>query len=335
MSIIYIGGFPPPYGGVTTKNDNLYIALSDHIDIKKIDFNEIKRKNLHEALRLTISLLNHHNKFVVGVAGKSTRKKLCQLMYTVNKMAMRSSIIFLMGGTAANDIANDKEYQKYISQFKCVYAETNGMVDTLVKAGLHNAEYYPNCRFKPKIIYSENKSQGTLKCVFFSLIRKEKGADLVLDAASQLPNISFSFYGPIEKDYEFEFMEKIKSLSNVDYYGIFSGSKDEVYQELNKYDVLLFPTRYDIEGVPGILVESKIAGLTCIVSDKSYNSEIVMHDKEGIVLANNTVDELISAIETLQADRKKLEELKMNNNVSAKHYYIESYLERIVAKLLD
>lgn len=334
MSLYYIGGFPPPYGGVTTKNNNLFMALHEHINIERIDFNEIKRRNLKQAFSLIMALLNRQNRFVVGVAGKNTRKNLCKLMYFINRKAMEKSVIFLMGGTAANDIAGDKEYQKYISRFKCVYAETHGMVDTLRNAGLNNAEYYPNCRFKPgKPIATEAKPNHELKCVFFSLIRKEKGADLALDVAARMPDVSFSFYGPIEEDYRNEFLEAVKMLSNTNYYGVFSGNADEVYQELGKYDVLLFPTKYDIEGVPGILVESKIAGITCVVSDKSYNAEIVKDGIEGIVLRNNTSEDLKRSLEELKNNYKKLSELKEVNRQSANHYFIESYIDKIIERV--
>lgn len=335
MSIYFIGGFPPPYGGVTIKNQNLYIALREQINIERIDFNVIKRRNLKETFSLIMALLNRQNRFVVGVAGKNTRKNLCKLMYYVNRKAMEKSIIFLMGGTAANDIAGDKEYQKYISHFKCVYAETYGMVDTLRNAGLDNAEYYPNCRFKPgKTLSKEAEAEPNheFKCVFFSLIRKEKGADLVLDVAARMPSVSFSFYGPIEEGYRNEFLEDVKNLSNVNYYGVFSGTAEEVYQEFGKFDVLLFPTKYDIEGVPAIFVESKIAGITCVVSDKSYNAETIEEGKEGVVIKNNTSEELKQSLEELQNNRKELLELKEANRQSANHNFIESYISRIIER---
>ncbi len=334
MSLFYIGGFPPPYGGVTTKNNNLFIAMREKININKIDFNEIKRRNIKQAFRLITALLNPKNRFVVGVAGKKTRKNLCKLMYFVNRKSMKKSVIFLMGGTAANDIASDKEYQKYISCFKCVYAETNGMVETLRNVGMNNAEYYPNCRFKPrKSFFIETEPIHELKCVFFSQIRKEKGADIVLEVASHVTDVSFSFYGPIEEDYKKEFLEAVNKYSNTDYYGVFSGNADEVYQELGKYDILLFPTKYDFEGVPGILVESKIAGITCIVSDKCYNAEIVKDGFEGIVLEDNTSEKLEESVEELKNNRIKLLAMKEENRQSANHYFIESYIDKIIAHM--
>lgn len=81
-----------------------------------------------------------------------------------------------------------------------------------------------------------------LRCVFFSQIQPEKGADLVLEAARMLPHVEFSFYGDIVDDYKDIFMSRVNAQQNVSYYGVFKGSIDAVYGELSKYDVLLFPT---------------------------------------------------------------------------------------------
>ena len=61
MSIVYMGAFPPGYGGVTIKNQNLYAALEKEIPIKKVDFNRVKRKDIKEAGRLVFHLLNPRN----------------------------------------------------------------------------------------------------------------------------------------------------------------------------------------------------------------------------------------------------------------------------------
>ena len=80
-----------------------------------------------------------------------------------------------------------------------------------------------------------------LRCVFFSQIQPEKGADLVLEAAGMLPHVDFSFYGNIVDDYKDIFMSRVNAQQNVSYHGVFKGSIDAVYGELSKYDVLLFP----------------------------------------------------------------------------------------------
>lgn len=109
MSVVYMGAFPPGYGGVTIKNQNLYIALEKEMPIKKVDFNKVKRKNVKESIRLVFHLLNPGDRFVVGVSGKTTRKRFTQVLYYLNRKAMKKSIIMIMGGTASHDMSADSE----------------------------------------------------------------------------------------------------------------------------------------------------------------------------------------------------------------------------------
>ena len=89
MAVYFLGAFPPTYGGVTIKNESLYQALSKYIDLKKVDFNQIKRFNFVEIFRLLFALCGRDNQFVIGVSGKKTRKRFTKLLYAVNSKAMR------------------------------------------------------------------------------------------------------------------------------------------------------------------------------------------------------------------------------------------------------
>ena len=108
----------------------------------------------------------------------------------------------------------------------------------------------------------------------------------------------------------------MKSLNNVSYKGVFTGSDVEKYNELSVYDVLLLPTRWKNEGVPGILVEAKIAGLAEIVSSQNYNAEIVTDGEDGVVLRDNSIDSLRKAILTLSEDNKLLDSMKYKSWMS-------------------
>ena len=329
----YMGAFPPGYGGVTIKNQNLYTALEKEIPIKKVDFNRVKRKDIKEAGRLVFHLLNPRNRFVVGVSGKITRKRFTQVLYYLNRKAMRKSIIMIMGGTASHDMSVDPEYRKCAMGYKKIYVETQSMKTEMDAAGFENVDIYPNGRFRPQKAVELKTADKKLRCVFFSQVQPEKGADLVLEAARMLPHVEFSFYGDIVDDYKDIFMSRVNAQQNVSYYGVFKGSIDAVYGELSKYDVLLFPTKWDIEGVPGILVEGKIAGLAEIVSNKSYNAELVQDGVEGVVIAENTGNCLAAAIQQLAEDRDFLNSMKKGSRESSERYYIENYIESIADNL--
>jgi len=329
MSVVYMGAFPPGYGGVTIKNQNLYIALEKEMPIKKVDFNRVKRKNVKEAIRLVFHLLNPRDRFVIGVSGKTTRKRFTQVLYYLNRKAMKKSIIMVMGGTASHDMSVDPEYKKCAKGYKKIYVETQSMKLEMEGAGFENVDIYPNGRFRPQKDIELKTGDKKLRCVFFSQIQPEKGVDLVLKAAEALPNIGFTFYGKIIDGFKEDFLNNVERLSNTSYRGVFKGTSEEVYAELSQYDVLLLPTRWEAEGVPGILVEGKIAGLAEIVTDHNYNAEIVENGQDGIVLKNNTVEELIEAILYVQENPDMLRKMKLRSRKSAEKYYIENSIPAI------
>lgn len=334
MALWYLGTFPPPFGGVTTKNLNLYTALSQKTDIRKIDFSKIKNNNLAEFFRLIFVLFDRNNAFAIGVAGQKTRKRFCKLLYYINRKAMCRSLIFLMGGSVSHDIASDSNYQKYAAAYRAVYVETKGMKNELENVGLGNIHIYPNCRFRPQRCPDiKRELGGSLRCVFFSRVTSDKGIDTVLDTAKLLSSVEFHLYGEIDSAYRDTFTDEINGLPNVTYHGVFQGRDAQVYDELSKYDVMLLPTRWKHEGVPGVLVEAKIAGVPAIVSDICYNAEIVEDGVSGIVLRENTAENLTKALERLDRDRDELYRLKRGAKRSAETYYIENYIDDILKKL--
>lgn len=322
MAIYYIGAFPPVYGGVTIKNKNLYEALDRKLDMKKVDMNLVKRGSVREILRLGWALLNG-KQFVIGLAGQKNRRVFTKLMYTFRRKAMERSIMLVMSGVVEDIIQAGPEYMGMLSTYRRIYLEFSGMARKLTDAGVKNAAVYPNGRPRPEILLPISQRQGALQCVFFSQIQPEKGVDRILDAAQILPDVQFHFYGGIVSDYQEQFLGQLAQADNVHYHGIFTGNTEAVYAELNPYDVLLLPTRCSTEGLPGILIEAKIAGLACVVSNINYNREIVEDGTDGIVLEQDTAEYLASALKMLDNDRSLLLGMKHAGRASAGLYYID------------
>jgi glycosyltransferase involved in cell wall biosynthesis len=333
VKYIYLGGFPPPYGGVTIKNHLLFTELKQHIEIQQSRFYNMDYSPLARMFWLCKELLSNDVALVIGVS-KGSFKKLTSLLFLINKTQIKNSIVMIMGGTASQMIAEDIRLQKCVKEYKHIYVETNGMKEILCSNGIKNVSIFPNCRKKPNKGIAVSKNYGSLRCVFFSLVSKEKGADILNDAAKLLVerNIDFTidFFGHIEDEYKKEFNISIESTDRVHYCGVFESDKENVYEKLNQYDVLLFPTRWKTEGVPGVLVEAKIAALPAIVSNVSFNAEIIEDGKNGMVLTENSSVELANAIECLYYDRDLLMEMKKNAKISGEEYLIENYIDDIV-----
>ena len=332
MKIYYIGSFPPIYGGVTVKNENLYHELVKHLSVQKIDMNRIKRGNVMEMLRFIWAILAG-KQYIIGLAGQKNRQLMTKLLYWFRRKAMSRSILLVMGGAVDDVIHAGADFVRKFNVYRKTYVELPGMLKALEEAGVGNVAIYPNCRPRPKELPSLNVGDKPLKCVFFSIIQPEKGVDLILEAARMLPQMHFHFFGEVRKDYTHDFFAAIQSTENTVYHGVFTGDANAIYQELSQYDVMLLPTRWKTEGLPGVLIESKIAGLPAVVSDHNFNKEIVSHNYDGIVIQEVTAEKLSLALQELDKDRVKLYNMRLTSRASAEQYYLDACVTKVIQEL--
>lgn len=334
LQIRYIGNFPPPYGGVTRKNQLLFNSISEKCTICKSQ----KFRWMPNMIAQIFNMFNILRPDLVAIIGISATqgksRVLTKLFYLFNRKSMRRSLYFMMGGTESDRIANSAKEIKWYSNYKKIYVEVLPMLQKLEKMGMKNVELFPNCRKRPEKIYKINDNKvESLRCIFLSNIQENKGADLIIGAAELLPDVKFDFYGHVEQKFEEWFLSEVDRLDNVKYNGIYKGKNEEIYNLLNQYDVLLLPTRWKTEGVPGVLVEGKIAGVAEIVSNESYNAYIVNNGTDGIVMYETSKECLVEAIKSLDSDRNLLYRFKQNSQLSAEQYYIENYINGIILNL--
>lgn len=310
------------------KNALLLDGISSRMEIEQIDLSRVKQLNPIDMAHFIYEMISPPGALIVGTSD-SWRRRITMFLYRVNRDKMRQSIAFVMGGARLDDT----RYADALSCYKAVYVETDGMRQNYESMGLNNVRIFPNCRKRPKSDITIVQHQGRLSCVYFSLVSEEKGALLVLNVAEALPNVDFHMYGRIDPTIEDSFILRCDELDNVSYHGIFDSVKDDAVAELSQYDVHLFPSKCPSEGVPGVLVESMIAGVPTIAFNRCHNNELIQNDETGFVLLDDSVNSFISAISKLDADRRKLMNMKQRTLDSAEHFYIESYLDEIVDAL--
>lgn len=74
---------------------------------------------------------------------------------------------------------------------------------------------------------------------------------------------------------------------------------DDVMSTLQKYDAIIFPTHYEGEGCPGIMVEALAAALPIIASDWKYNGEFVRNGVNGFLCDTFTPRSYVEAMVVL------------------------------------
>lgn len=342
---MFLCELPPPYGGVTVKNQLIIDNVFNNIeDVDVLDFMSCKRNPL-KIFSLFFSLIKafiSHRTIIYGFGSyKRLRSALKLQSFFGGKKSIQNTVNIVMGGAFQDRLKNDSEYIKLISRIKVSLVETNGMKEKLNALGLKNVGVFPNAKSLDMSVSAKQRANDdtVIKCVFFSQISREKGVDEIIKMNALLSwqekeKIQIDFYGHIADNFHDEFSEFINDNSNVDYKGVFDSAKGNVCKKLHEYDVLLFPTKWKGEGVPGILVESKMAGIVPIVSDHLYNSEIVIDNAEGIVLKNNTAEDLHQAIIKIMNDSVLFNNLAKGSFESRKRYALETYQE-MFEKLLN
>lgn len=172
-----------------------------------------------------------------------------------------------------------------------VYVEGNIMKIELEKQGLKNVRVIPN--FKPITYHPQlvpKQPNEPYRFVFLSRVHPDKGIKEIIEATKQLNEMGLQdkfivdLYGKIEPDYETEFRAVISSLANVNYGGFLNLMSNSGYETLSTYDVMLFPTYWEGEGFPGIVIDANMSGVPIIASDWSMNREVIADGQTGFII---------------------------------------------------
>lgn len=128
------------------------------------------------------------------------------------------------------------------------------------------------------------------------------------------------FYGKVDDSYEFQFLKTINEIPNAEYKGFLNLADVSNYDVLASYSAMLFPTFWEGEGFPGILIDAMIAGTPVIASEWGYNTEIIENGTTGIIIKSKNVDELANAMNSFICNHSKVAEMTRHCRIQAMEY---------------
>ncbi len=156
------------------------------------------------------------------------------------------------------------------------------------------------------LIPKKSTKQFENQIIFAGRLSKEKGIEILLETATQLPDnyhLLIAGSGPLE--------EKVQNLAdkkiNVHYLGY--QSKQNLLSLIRGSDLLIQPSLE--EGMSSTLLEAMACGTCILASNIEGISEIVENNKNGLLVEPNNRDELINKI--LELLPKKEKRLRMAN----------------------
>ena len=96
------------------------------------------------------------------------------------------------------------------------------------------------------------------------------------------------------------------------------------YNLLSEYSCMLFPTFWQGEGFPGVIIDAYIAGLPVISSDWNMNSELIEDGETGFLVPVQNAKMLADKMLDLIKNPELVMNMRINTLAKAKDYHIDS-----------
>lgn len=327
--ILFIGniqfGESPTGGGAQAKNQIFLGFLQSKFE--NVTFFDTWKKNKIKSLLLILF------KIIVSPNKKIILSLTFHGVYILSKIVSRLPIkrnidYWVIGGDIAHYIKNNRlDATSYFTCFNTIVVEANYIARELSELGITNVKVVPNFKNIPDIKIKTNQN-SKIRFVFLSRLIEEKGVGLIIDAASKISNQEFEvdFYGSVSNKFSKEYFEKLNK-NNIKYKGFLDLESNLGYEILASYDVLLFPTYFEGEGFPGVLIDAFICGLPVITTNFHANSEIVSDGKNGIIIPPKNIEALKKAMLGFIDGTFNLKEMKQEALNKVKLYSVDNVLK--------
>ena len=317
--------------GVTIKSRTLVRWLNDKkINLEIIDTDNWTRK-IGVILYKVIKAFNKCDVIIISSADRGAYYALRLL----NLLKVKKEIYyFVAGGRFADTVSVNINRIKLYEKCRKIFVESEEMNQKLKELGLNNTEMLCNFRYVSKEIQIK-RVESTTKFVYFGRVIAEKG---ILDAIRVIKNIiakgynvNFDIYGEVAESFFREIEPYLDE--NIKYCGKLSCCDEEKTEIFSKYDVLLFPTKYPGECLPGTLIEAYISGLAIIASNWRYAKEYIENEKVGYIFEYNNINDFEEKVAKLLNDKERINSFKIYSKKVGEKYNCDNVLKSFYMEL--
>lgn len=334
MRVLLMSPLPPPAGGIATWT-NEYLgseqAKKNEITLINIAVSGKRKRNANR-----FNLFEEIKRLFVII--KELRKKLDNSKYDIAHINSSCSKFGLIRELICAKMIKRKKI-KIVVQFHCdisymirnkgqqfILARLLKNVDKIVLLNTSSFNYIKkNTKKKENAFIIPNFIQDDIgnnnvteirekvkNIIFVGRVCDSKGCRNIIDIAHSFPDINFKLIGKIENNYK-----KIELPSNV----IMTGEIQNVFNELIKADIFLFPTY--TEGFPCALLEAMAVGLPIITTKVGAIPDMI-EDKGGIYCRINNNKDIVDSIKKLENNINIRKNMSNWNIQKVKKKYLKS-----------
>ena len=334
--ILIIGAYGGPNNkldGQTIKTRNIHSLLKNNTNATIYGFDTmLAKKNPLLVFSLFFRLLVSDVVIIVPCLKNLTF--IFPVIYYLSKICKYDIIHICIGGWQVEYFKGNGRFSPHSLQMKlsrkikAFLPEMKKVNDELKSIFCFtNTEVLPNFRPVEKSLVNTH-AESLLKLVYLARINKKKGYSTIFKLAEYIKEnklqISITFYGQIDAPDKNEFMANVEKYKDVvNYSGVLVPEK--ITGTLVNYDVMIFPTQYYTEGIPGTIIDAYIAGLPVIATNWKHATEVVKDGVTGYIVPFDDTQEIFNdRILKLYNDRGILQCMKENSKAESYRYSYEN-----------
>ena len=339
--ILVIGPKPPPLGGARIAFDLLCKKselFSGKYDTKFINIPLVRKKMIKNFFLRLIMLIHillkvPFYKFIILHSSANFLFQLGPLIINYAKFFNNKIQIRFFGSRIDLLINKKPKIKKSILKADQILLETKGLINFFKEESNHKGLiWFPNSRkFNNKKPKFSNKLN---KIIYVGQLKEEKGTIDLINAFellnNKITNIELHLVGQIMDE---SITEIIKDNSKIIYHGILPNS---VCQNLiSQSDLFVYPSKYESEGYPGVILEAMSFGKPVIVSKWRFLNELVEEDYNGKLFDINSPVDIKDKIEFYIKNDLKLMEHSKNSYEFSKKFDSDHWNKNIYNDILS
>ena len=325
------------YDGQTVKTINIYDELVKKYgtnNVKLIDTCDIKKKPisfLYKALKETKKLKN-----LIVLPGDRGVKIIIPLFTILKKIRNYKMHYVVIGAWLPQMIIKEKKLKKSLKKVDYIYVENTKTLKELNKMGFYNVFKFNNFKKLEISKHGYKYNDNILKCCIFSRIEKGKGISDAINVVKEInakrnESIFLDIYGKIDLSYEKELYSLLENEKNIKYVGVVKSN--ESVETIEKYQLLLFPTRRYTEGTPGTIIDAYFAGVPVLASTWENFDDVVIENATGIGYSFENLNDFKNKLNKIIDNKEQLKRMSSTCKKEAMKYTPEYCMKTLLKRI--
>ena len=313
----YFGYTTNQLDGQTVKTRDVYRLTVEQLPNQKVDFYDTQEFQTNKLSIFKMFWKVARCETLFYLPAHNNLKWIFPIIYCLSALCRVKIHYFVVGGWLREFIANLPMHRYMLKRIAGIHTETQQLKRELEEYyQFKNVDIFPNFRFfdfQPMGCIEHEK----LRLVFMARVTRQKGLDWIFALAAYIQEnhlqnkFSITFFGPINEEDKDYFETCIAQYSFVEYKGALQPK--DIHETLSQYDVMLLPTHFFTEGLPGSVVDAYISGIPVIVTEWKHAREFVDDGVSGYIIPfENGQQKLIEKVLLLENDRDLLRQLQVN-----------------------